>query len=404
MPKRNGYTQNQLQAIFNRFTNDGIAKANGYGLVYRVFLQTDLSDYAKLLLIYLDSFDPKKQDELTIKNILKDLNIGKATYYLARKELVSKGFLSVGKRIFQLKSAEIGTQCTYKIQYSSDNSLIKDVVHNSDRIKRQLKEKNTTDIKKIQFGTMPRAVLLNNNLSKNAKLLYAYLATFSPAIPTDPKEAEKIDFIAITKPAATKHAMNFSDKRYSRAMRELIAWNFIERVKIQGNQVTYRLVYNPMLDKALQIQNDMKEKTSILSSIKKAAKSFLSGDVAQSNRQTQLKMLEDYYYEIFENAESSFMLNTSKSTEWISDDPKQTLKRTAELAFKERIDASESQITAELEYCFDKVVRRKETISAFPSFFISGLRKIIERDKAIAIESENLPKVSLYNWLERRDY
>lgn len=412
MPRRASYSQSSLEQMYTEFEKNGLVNKFGFGVVYRVFLQTSLSDNAKLLGIYLSTLSPKRQENTTIKNILKDLNITKTTYYRARKELVRCGFLSVSKKVFQLRAAEIGTQCVYKMMFPSDNPYLQEVIRNNPRVKRHLAEKNTNDITKIEYGNMPRSILLNKNLSKNAKLLYAFLVTFSPSMPTKLEDTLSSEFLAVTKPSITKHSLKFSDKRYARAINELISWNFIERTKISSATVTYRFVYQPSLAAAKTAQARINEKRTYLSTLRAAARvkldqiqSEVSSTITKKGENDQaLKMMKEYYVATFDEALKRWSKNDERNLDWISTTPELTWHEIIDTAFSKRIDVSEDSIISQLDACYKKSVTRNEPIHLFTKFFLNGLqmqeRINRERDRQKDREKQNiLPTVSLYNWV-----
>lgn len=404
MARRNTYSTAQLKALYADLETNGLVSTFGFGLVFRVFLQAKISDGAKYLGIYLSTMSQERQSNTTIKNILTDLTMTRSTYYAARKELVACGFLTVSKKVFNLRSAQIGTQCMYKMDFSPDNPILKEVVQNSPRVQRHLSEKNTSDITKIEYGTLPRSVLLNKNLSRNAKLLYAYLVTFSPAMPAKLENAAGTDFYAITKPRLTKLSLNFSDKRYARAINELISWNFIERVKISVGVVTYRINYQPSLEAAYVAQDELKEKHSHIKKLRSAAANALANlndtlkPLDPSGSRPALKMIREYYQDTFDQALKTWSMENGTDLNWISTTPAVTWNELIDLTFNKRLDVDKSLIVAQLNVCYRRVVDENRPIHLFPTYFVKGLELRLaahqERQK-----QNNLPVISLHDWL-----
>ena len=200
--------------------------AKGFGVIPRyAMLDPDLSCWAKLLYAYLCSLAgsgsqtwPKRE------TILTQLDINKATYYKAQKELTEQGYISINQtRKGNRQGANRYTlvSCPHKVKLLA--AAITDRETMTNRV-------IAHGLKAGGYGMLPRQVMQDERLYAKTKLVYAYLASYagagSNAFPSTP--------------IAVAH-LQLNQRMWQRAIRELSQNGYLEvtQRRIQGRFSVY---------------------------------------------------------------------------------------------------------------------------------------------------------------------
>lgn len=207
--------------------------AKGFGALSKiVMLDHNLSIEAKSLYAFICSFCGNGKIAFPSREyILGFLNIGKRAYYNAFNELKKNKLINIEIR----KNKGMFANNAY--------SLNTEPVEYLKKIVPCINETDTLCLDNIfdqGYGSIPKLVMINKDLSPKAKALYAYLITYTGAGQT-----------AFPKKQFILYHLNICDATYQKCMKELINANYINvsrkrlNGKIAGNE--YKIVNKPWL-------------------------------------------------------------------------------------------------------------------------------------------------------------
>ncbi|MGM0126299.1 hypothetical protein IGI37_003728 [Enterococcus sp. AZ194] len=457
--RSNRYSEKQLNNLYDLLNTNGIYRSMGYNTVFRTLFYANLSVDALLLYIYLSTRKEKELETLTITQITLDLCISRTSYYMARAELEAEQLIEVDRSYFEIggNNKHLAYRNTYKYFCDTSIPVLKEALDKNYKVK-NLYESGTA-LNKIQYGLLPRSIMVNKNISKLAKVIYAYFTTFADSISTAPETIEKDALLpVITQPSLTKNVLGISTARYTRAVNELIACNFLERTKRSGSKVTYSLVLRPTLEKVRQVHEEKQTKKTNLRMLKdsfnerfekmkatilemKSAwpnerknffyatptfnqtindsfdnKETFESVVAMTSRTFTIPELEQQPYvsanlnspeeiELFLSQQfNNWIVLNNQTLDWFNTDIKQTGREiTMRLTRNSASILTKAGILKQLDHMYQKTDVIHEPIT----YFINGVSKLSIKDyqhkldrKQQNKQAEPLPIVSLFNWLE----
>ena len=171
--------------------------AKGYGLITKgVMSDTSLSNYAKAILLYLCSLSGRGEIFPGRDRIIADLGISKKTYYIGLKELIEKGYIKVR----QIRDKGMFSHNIYTIPTSVtiDNG----------------------------YGIIPYAVMVDDRLSHNEKVVYGYISSYSGT-----------RNIAKLKPTVMQQHLNIGSTLRIKAVKKLRDCNYLNTTRIHSDGI-----------------------------------------------------------------------------------------------------------------------------------------------------------------------
>ena len=171
--------------------------AKGYGLITKgVMSDTSLSNYAKAILLYLCSLSGRGEIFPGRDRIIADLGISKKTYYIGLKELIEKGYIKVR----QIRDKGMFSHNIYTIPTSVtiDNG----------------------------YGIIPYAVMVDDRLSHNEKVVYGYISSYSGT-----------QNIAKLKPTVMQQHLNIGSTLRIKAVKKLRDCNYLNTTRIHSDGI-----------------------------------------------------------------------------------------------------------------------------------------------------------------------
>jgi len=188
--------------------------AKGYGIICKFpMTDVDLGVKAKGIYAYLCSYAGNGMTAFPgIEKTMYHLGISKDTYYKGMNQLKEQGYITVTK---QKSSNGQFSHNIYTIvmnpkkfkeasfEYPSDGGMLHSIL-------------SYNSIKAAGYGLIPRIVMYDSRLTITAKVIYAYLASFSGA-----------GNVAFPKKQHIQYHLGIGDSTYKTHMRLLVATNYI---------------------------------------------------------------------------------------------------------------------------------------------------------------------------------
>lgn len=224
----------------------------GFGIIAKlVTTDVDLSIGAKALYSYLCSYAGSGTTAYPRREkILASLKMSKDAYYKYQKELLTYGYIKAKR------GEKYPFPNTYTIVSRPPklNKITVKVPESGDVVVPR-------GIKQMGYGTVPKAVMLDDRLHYKAKALYAYFCSFAGNGTT-----------AVPKRDTICYHMQFTINSFQRYIRELIQYNYIEveQTKKQGRFANNIYYLNDLPDEEIG-QKEIERRNEIQK--KKAAKS-----------------------------------------------------------------------------------------------------------------------------------
>lgn len=190
--------------------------AKGYGIICK-FPMTDpeLSLSAKAVYAMICSMAGSDRSTFPSRDkITGYLKIGKDKSTAAMKELTTQGYLSVSKRI--LPTGQY-TSNEYTIEYNPKKFVEEKYESSGGSLTSSF---SYSGLMKAGYGMLPRLLIMDTRLSYQAKVIYAYLASFSGA-----------GSVAFPKTSLIQYHLGISQSTYQRHMHQLIEANYISVVQ-----------------------------------------------------------------------------------------------------------------------------------------------------------------------------
>lgn len=223
--------------------------AKGYGIICK-FPMTDpeLSLSAKAVYAMICSMAGSDRSTFPSRDkITGYLKIGKDKSTAAMRELTAQGYLSVSKRI--LPTGQY-TSNEYTIEYNPKKFVEEEYESSGGSLTSSF---SYSGIMKTGYGMLPRLLIMDTRLSYQAKVIYAYLASFSGA-----------GSVAFPKTSLIQYHLGISQSTYQRHMHQLIETNYISVVQrhidglLAANNYTLELNPDAAAVKNLQERRRMK--------------------------------------------------------------------------------------------------------------------------------------------------
>lgn len=195
------------QKIADIITIEGV-DCKGFGIIAKlVTTDTNLSIGAKALYAYLCSYAGSGTTAYPRRGkILADLKMSKETYYKHLNEVLDQGYIKATR----------GNKYPFANTYT--------IVNKPPKLQEiSIPDNENEDIliakgiKSMGYGTVPKAVMLDERLHYKAKALYAYFCSFAGNGTT-----------AFPRRDTICHHMQFTINSFQRYIRQLIKYNYIE--------------------------------------------------------------------------------------------------------------------------------------------------------------------------------
>lgn len=242
--------------------------AKGYGIICKFpMTDPDLKVQAKGIYAYLCACCGNGTTAFpSIAKITDHLQIGKDTYYKAIKQLKDQGYVQAKQqKVANGQFANnIYTIVSNPKKFQDSGYEAKGTLHTSLAF---------TGLKMAGYGMIPRAVMYDSRLSVTAKVLYAYLASFSGA--------GKVAFPA--KSYIQRH-LGIGDSTYKTNMRALTSANYVTVIQ---RHVNGKLSSNDYF------LNDKPDETAVLApEVARKTKTVICQQVKIPNTVQQVKIQE----------------------------------------------------------------------------------------------------------------
>lgn len=221
--------------------------SKGYGIICKFpMTDPDLKVQAKGIYAYLCACCGNGATAFpSIAKITEHLQIGKDTYYKAMKQLKDQGYVQAKQqKVANGQFANnIYTIVSNPKKFQDSGYEAKGTLHTSLAF---------TGLKMAGYGMIPRAVMYDSRLSVTAKVLYAYLASFSGA--------GKVAFPA--KSYIQRH-LGIGDSTYKTNMRALTSTNYVTVIQrhVNGKLSSNDYYLNDNPDEAAVLAPEVARKT-----------------------------------------------------------------------------------------------------------------------------------------------
>lgn len=221
--------------------------SKGYGIICKFpMTDPDLKVQAKGIYAYLCACCGNGTTAFpSIAKITEHLQIGKDTYYKAVKQLKEQGYIQARQQ--KVANGQFANN-VYTIvsnpkKFQDSGYEAKGTLHTSLAF---------TGLKMAGFGLIPRAVMYDSRLSVTAKVLYAYLASFSGG--------GKVAFPA--KSYIQRH-LGIGDSTYKTNMRALTSTNYVTVIQrhVNGKLSSNDYFLNDKPDEAAVLAPEVARKT-----------------------------------------------------------------------------------------------------------------------------------------------
>jgi len=192
----------------------------GYGIIYKFpMLDPELNINAKAIYALIcaladgDTAFPSREKTMSLLGMAKD------TYYKGLNQLTDQGYIRVAHTL--KANGQFGSNI-YTI-VDNPKKMAEREGEDDEKSSSTLSlgsQLSFTGIKSAGYGMLPRAVMFDKRLSKTAKVLYAYLASYSGA--------GKVSFPS---KKSIKYRLGIGEATYQRKMSELLNTNYITVVQ-----------------------------------------------------------------------------------------------------------------------------------------------------------------------------
>lgn len=242
----------------------------GYGIVCKFpMTDPDLSVPAKAVYAMICAYSSNGTTAFPSREkFIHHLKIGKDKFYAAMKQLTEQGYITVRKHI-----AEHG--------HFANNEYT--VVSNPKKFEESTSYKSNggtlttavgyTGLKKAGYGAIPRSVICDARLSATAKVLYAYIASFTGG-----------GTAAFPATSLIEYHLGISQNTYQRHMQQLIKYNYISVTQrhIDGRLASNCYNVNDKPDESTVLSADERRKQKKLVAVKHNARDQAELQIPQS--------------------------------------------------------------------------------------------------------------------------
>lgn len=221
------------RATDDKLRIEGIG-AKGFGIIPKYAMRDpDLGCWSKLVYAYLCSLSGSgNQTWPRRETILRDLDIGKNTYYSAQKELTSQGYITIHQsRQGNRQGTNIYTliACPEKIK-QQHKSYTKNKTKDVNRV-------ISSGLKAGGYGMLPRLVMQDGRLWPKAKLVYAYLASYAGA-----------GCVAFPSNQMVIAELQLNRRAWQRSVRELSVYGYLKVIQRRSKNGRYDICDYCLLD------------------------------------------------------------------------------------------------------------------------------------------------------------
>ena len=194
--------------------------AKGYGIICKFpMTDPDLKVTAKTIYAYLCAYIGNGTTAFpSVSQIIDHLQISKDSYYKGMKQLKEQGYITVKKKTVsngQFANNEYTIETNPKkfveAAYSSDGGTLHSTI-------------GFSGIKSAGYGLIPRIVMYDTRLTSTAKVIYAYLASFSGA-----------GKVAFPEKKHIQYHLGIGNSTYKTHMRLLVSTNYITIIQRHVN-------------------------------------------------------------------------------------------------------------------------------------------------------------------------
>lgn len=329
--------------------------AKGYGIICK-FPMTDpeLSLSAKAVYAMICSMAGNDRSTFPSRDkITGYLKIGKDKSTAAIKELTTQGYLSVSKRI--LPTGQY-TSNEYTIDYNPKKFVEEKYESSGGSLTSSF---SYSGIMKTGYGMVPRLLIMDTRLSYQAKVIYAYLASFSGA-----------GSVAFPKTSLIQYHLGISQSTYQRHMHQLIEANYISVVQrhidglLSANNYTLELNPDAAAVKNTQERRRMKTVVNQVRQSKDTVQICQTRDMVQVGHSGDM----DQVYQSRDMAEESDPLKSK-------DSPHHQVRQNQDMVFQDTAD----QVVVNQDMDNQVVDSGATTKNSFPINSFSNISPSINR-------------------------
>lgn len=214
----------------------------GYGIVCKFpMTDPDLSVPAKAVYAMICAYSSNGTTAFPSREkFMHHLKIGKDKFYAAMKQLTEQGYITVRKHI-----AEHGHFANNEYTLVSNPKKFEESTSYQSNGGTLTTAVGYTGLKKAGYGAIPRSVICDARLSATAKVLYAYIASFTGG-----------GTAAFPATSLIEYHLGISQNTYQRHMQQLIKYNYIS--------VTQRHIDGRLASNCYNV-NDKPDESAVLS-------------------------------------------------------------------------------------------------------------------------------------------
>ena len=195
----------------------------GFGTIPKfIMLDNDLSLEAKAIYSYFASFAGSGDSAFpSVQKIRNDLQISESTYYTHYKQLIDEGYIKTEQSRYRNSEGKVRLgNNIYTLVANPKKFEEKKNLNNNKSSRIKLK-----GMKSLGYGTIPKAVMLDQRLTIKAKAIYSYFASFAGS---GDSAFPKLDNVL--------YHLNISKSTYYKHFNKLIENNYItvEQRNVEG--------------------------------------------------------------------------------------------------------------------------------------------------------------------------
>lgn len=246
----------------------------GYGIVCKFpMTDPDLSVPAKAVYAMICAYSSDGTTAFpTREKFMHHLKIGKDKFYAAMKQLTQQGYITVRKH-----TADNGHFANNEYTIVSNPKKFAESRSYQSNGGTLTTAVGYTGLKKAGYGAMPRSVICDGRLSATAKVLYAYIASFTGGGTS-----------AFPATSLIEYHLGISQNTYQRHMQQLVKYNYISVTQrhIGGRLASNSYNVNDKPDEGAVLSAEDRKKQKKLVTIKKT-------QIPQTRDTVQIPQSED---------------------------------------------------------------------------------------------------------------
>lgn len=252
----------------------------GYGIVCKFpMTDPDLSVSAKAVYAMICAYSSNGTTAFPSREkFMHHLKIGKDKFYAAMKQLTNQGYVRVRKHI-----AEHGHFANNEYTLVSNPKKFEESKSYQSNGGTLTTAVGYTGLKKAGYGAIPRSVICDTRLSATAKVLYAYIASFTGGGAT-----------AFPATSLIEYHLGISQNTYQRHMQQLIKYNYVSVIQrhIDGRLASncYNVNDKPDENAVLSAKERRKQKKLVSIKDKPYNKSDQSDQIPQTEDTVEIQI------------------------------------------------------------------------------------------------------------------